>query len=265
MKFCLKKEEISNPNWRADSGLLLQETHTISNSARNRIWEQDMFRLFISHKTEDKQKVSTLKYQLAKYGVSCFVAHEDIEPTQLWADEIEKALFSMDACVTIMTPNYHDSFWTDHEVGCAYGRQVPVIAVRLGRDPYGLIGRFQALSASWDDLAEKLTKILLKHSSMKDAFIKAVARCDSYDCGNRLAQVFPDIDTLTTGQINRLIDAWLLNSQAYNSYGFDGSRPIQHGLGFCYYISRWDPARFPNEESVKRFSCERQKQLQESI
>ena len=257
----IEKEEIDRPNWRADSGLLLQETHTVSNSAQQRIWKQEMFRLFISHKTEDKVKVSALKEQLAKYGVSCFVAHEDIEPTQRWAEEIENALFSMDACVALMTEKYHESYWTDHEVGCAYGRHVPVIAVRIGKDPYGLIARFQALSSSWDGLAEELMKLLLKYSSVKDAYIKAVASCENYEHGNILARVFPYIGSLTTEQLNHLIDAWVQNSQAENSFGFKGTRSWEYGLGICYYISKWNPERFPDEDSVKRFALIRRNQL----
>ena len=260
----LEKEEVERPNWRSDSGLLLQETHTVSNSAQKRIWKDDFFRLFISHKTEDKINISNLKAQLAQYGISCFVAHEDIEPTKQWADEIENALFTMDACVAIMTTKYHDSSWTDHEVGCAYGRHVPVIAVRMGTDPYGLIGRFQALSASWEDLAEKLMAVLIKYSAVKDAYIKSVAACNDYEQGNLLAKMLPHIKDLTTEQIDRLIDAWYSNSQVYKCYGFEGSRPYSYGPGFCHYVKQWAPSRFPDEDAIRTFAYDRKEKAMEN-
>lgn len=256
-----EKEEVERPNWRTDSGLLLQETHTVSNSAQKRIWKDDTFRLFISHKTEDKVNVSALKAKLTKYGISCFVAHEDIEPTQQWANEIENALFTMDACVAIMTEAYHDSFWTDHEVGCAYGRHVPVIAVRLGKDPYGLIGRFQALSSSWENLAENLMGILLRYSQVKDAYIKAVFSCDSYEQGNTLSKLLPHIKNLTMDQLDRLIDAWYSNDQVRDSFGFSGR--ASYSLGICHYISLWDPERFPDETAINQFAYERKKKKRE--
>ena len=87
-----------------------------------------------------------LRDSLDRYGVSCFVAHEDIEPTKEWQDEIEGALFSMDALVALLTERFSESCWTDQEIGIAYGRGVPVVPVRLGTDPYGFIGKYQALA-----------------------------------------------------------------------------------------------------------------------
>ena len=57
---------------------------------------------------------------------------------------------AMDAFAALMTEGFHDSDWTDQEVGFALARGVPVIAVKLGRDPYGFLGKFQALRADWD-------------------------------------------------------------------------------------------------------------------
>ena len=86
-----------------------------------------------------------LKDELAIFGVSCFVAHKDIQPTKAWQDEIERALANMDGFVALMTVDFHDSDWADQEVGFALARGVPIIAVRLGRNPYGFIGKFQGL------------------------------------------------------------------------------------------------------------------------
>jgi hypothetical protein len=38
--------------------------------------------------------------------------------------------------------------WTDHEVGVALGRNVLVVPVKMTVDPYGLIGKYQAVPSA---------------------------------------------------------------------------------------------------------------------
>ena len=249
-KVLIGKEKTVHPEWRLNSGLLIDRTHPISKTTQNRIWKDEMFRLFISHKSEEKENVSLLKKELSHFGIDCFVAHEDIEPTREWAEEIESALFSMDACVAIMTEKYHDSTWTDHEIGCAYGRNVPVIPVRMGTDPYGLIARFQAISSNWKDLPIKLMQILLKHSKVIDTYINAISKCANFEEANSLSKLFPHIKSISSEQINKLIYVWQTNSQAKDSFGFNGKKPYLFGPGIAHYISKWDSERFLDEKTI---------------
>lgn len=110
-------------------------------------WRSGYYRIFISHLTEDKKSAAYLKNQLAKYGIDCFVAHEDIEPTKLWQTEIEKALASMDLLCAILTPKFYQSKWCDQEVGIALGRSIPTLSIKKGADPHGFIGKYQAIKA----------------------------------------------------------------------------------------------------------------------
>lgn len=110
-------------------------------------WKPGFFRLFLSHTSKHKATSARLQQTLRRYGISAFVAHEDIEPTKEWQEEIEKGLFSMDALAAILTPDFNKSKWTDHEVGVAVGRDVLVIPIRKGLDPYGFIGKYQGYQA----------------------------------------------------------------------------------------------------------------------
>ena len=103
-----------------------------------------MLKVFLSHLAANRQFAGALQQCLLEYGISCFVAHNDIEPTTEWVVEIEMALATCDAAVALLTPNFHKSNWTDQELGFAMGRGLPVFAVHLGQTPYGFIGRFQA-------------------------------------------------------------------------------------------------------------------------
>jgi hypothetical protein len=114
------------------------------------LWENGMLRLFLSHVSAHKKNVAELKADFRSYGVSAFVAHEDIEPNAEWLHEIELALQSMDALVALLTPDFHQSKWTDQEVGFAMGSNRTIISVRLGTDPYGFIGKFQGLPGSFE-------------------------------------------------------------------------------------------------------------------
>jgi nucleoside 2-deoxyribosyltransferase len=118
-----------------------------------------MFRLFISHLAVNKKTAANLQDALRVFGISSFVAHSDIMPTTEWEDQIELALSTCDALIALLHDKFHESSWTDQEIGFAMGRGVPVCAVRFGQTPYGFIGRFQAFSGnskSADALAKEI-------------------------------------------------------------------------------------------------------------
>ena len=126
-------------------GDLAPSPHHGATGSVDRIWEADKLRLFVSHTSPNKVLVGSLKFGLAFRGVDAFVAHSDIEPTREWQDVIESALATCDAMLPWLTPDFPASKWTDQEVGFALSRSILVIPVRLGLDPYGFIGKYQAL------------------------------------------------------------------------------------------------------------------------
>lgn len=111
-------------------------------------WRKRMFKLFISHLSANRAFASQLQDALLKYGISGFVAHNDIEPTLEWQTQIETALATSDALVALLHKGFHTSNWTDQEIGFAMGRAIPVFSVRYEQDPYGFIGRFQAFNGN---------------------------------------------------------------------------------------------------------------------
>lgn len=134
-------------------------------------WQANMFRLFVSHLSSEKVFAAELQGSLLKYGISAFVAHNDIEPTLEWQAQIESALATADSLLALLHPNFHASNWTDQEIGFAMGRGLPVFAVRLGQDPYGFIGRFQAFAGSnksADVLAQELFDAYRKNKQSRE-------------------------------------------------------------------------------------------------
>ena len=140
-------------------------------------WEPDTLRLFLSHLSADKKSVAALATALLPFRVSAFVAHVDIEPTKEWEPEIERALRSADALCALLTPDFHASNWTDQEIGIAIGRGILVFSIRAGKDPYGFIGKYQALTGSGkkaSELTTEIVDILAKHALTRERFAEVL-------------------------------------------------------------------------------------------
>lgn len=159
-----------------EHGYIARQDLSISDS---KFWKPGYFRLFISHISKHKDKAANLQRALLKYGISGFVAHEDIEPTKEWLVEIEKALLSMNALAAILTPGFRDSAWTDQEVGFAVGRDVLIIPIRHGLDPYGFIARYQGMQAgnrTVGEVARATHQILASNKKTKGLYANSIVR-----------------------------------------------------------------------------------------
>jgi hypothetical protein len=233
----LEMESNADKDWRAESGVQISTKRVISSSITDRIWDKERYRVFLSHKSEVKKETALLKEKLKVFGVSSFVAHEDIIPTKEWQNEIENALLTMEAFVVLLTENYHDSDWTDQEVGYALARGVPVISVKLGKDPYGFIGKFQALSCIWEKAALEIVKIFVNNERMLDSYIQAVRNCESYEQGNSLAEILPSVSRLSDKQVEDLINTFDNNSQVRTCFGFSGAKPHLY-KGLAHHLNR---------------------------
>jgi hypothetical protein len=129
-------------------------------------WREGDFRVFLSHLAKFKQEASEIQAELDNYGCSSFVAHEDIQVSKEWQNEIELALQTSDCLVALLRPGFHESAWTDQEIGWMLGRKMPTIAVRLGTDPYGFIGSLQAMqgqSKSPKEIGSELLRVFLSN------------------------------------------------------------------------------------------------------
>ena len=190
------------------------------------IWEEGLLKLFISHLAAHKIQVHKLKTELKKYGVDAFVAHDDIEPTKKWQEEIELALRSMEALAALVTPGFIESKWCDQEVGWAMGRAIQIIPVRLGADPYGFAGGFQAISGALDKpylLAKSIFQALKSNPSTKNAIYRALPRAlmnsGAFVRSQELAPVICEYSDYTQSEKETLWKACESNSQVINAWG----------------------------------------------
>jgi hypothetical protein len=200
-----------------------------SDNELGRIWKQGSFRLFLSHVSAHKIGVSKFKSELNRWGIAAFVAHEDIEPTEIWRTEIELALCSMDALTALVTSDFHSGDWTDQEIGWAIGRGLLVVPMRLGSDPYGFFGKYQGISGNLESpgtLAKDVVKILLKktqtHDAMRKALIEAFCKAPSFDCVKMLWGIIGQLKDFTDQEKELIKKARIENSQIDGTFYVPG-------------------------------------------
>lgn len=182
--------------------------------------------VFLSHQAKFKVEVAAFKQELEYYGTKCFVAHEDIQPTQKWLKEIKRALKDCTALVALLTPDFRESVWTDHEIGVAIGLKKLVIPVRLGRDPYGFLASIQALKGELTDprpLAEHIVRAMVQNEStselMKNAILDSFFHSENFDTAIRTSKLLVEFDDLTEEQYDLIEHALEANDQIYRAVG----------------------------------------------
>ena len=127
------------------------------------LWDKNCVRVFVSHSATNYDIAKTLKDCFIDFGVSCFAAHADIEPTTEWKEEIKKALISMEAMLLLITGDSCNSWWVNQEIGFALSRKIPVIPVKLDQnDPKGFVSEIQAMTLNQEHIRSKRLDILEK-------------------------------------------------------------------------------------------------------
>ncbi len=101
-------------------------------------------KIFLSYSHLDKRLAGKIKMYLRQYGVKVFLAHDDIEPSEEWADKILEELRDCDVFMPILTKHFNKSNWTDQETGCALIINKLIVPLKGDVDPHGFISRYQA-------------------------------------------------------------------------------------------------------------------------
>lgn len=189
-------------------------------------WRKRMFRLFISHLAKEKIFAAELQEALLAYGISSFVAHNDIKPTLEWQTQIETALATCDSLVALLHPDFHRSNWTDQEIGFAMGRGLPTFAIRFGQDPYGFIGRFQGFTGA-NKPAEALAKELFEayrknkqtQKRMAEVLVSLFEDSDSFAFAKIRIGYLEQLEIWDPSFVHRIEAAVQSNSQIEGSWG----------------------------------------------
>jgi len=205
------------------------DSDPIRSSVEPGFWLPNNFRLFISHLATFKHEAAILQGTLKKYQISSFVAHNDIEPTSEWQNEIEAGLSTADAMIVLLHEGFHQSNWTDQEIGYAMGRGVLILTVRFEQDPYGFIGRFQALNGNGKDiknLGKEIFDILIKHKQTRrrisEVLVARLEQSESFADAKSNIGLLEEVTYWENSFNDRCLAAIDSNSQVSGSYGVSG-------------------------------------------
>lgn len=199
-------------------------------------WSTANVSVFLSHTHPNRHFVGLVKYSLGYFGVSAFVAHDDIEPSKQWRDVIKEALRSCHAFVAFLHPGFHESKWCDQEVGYALATNSVMIPVRLGegrRDNF--LADFQDIvpaheNAPW--VARRIVDTLLADPRTRDGTIRALAEglvdSPNFEKTRELYELLAQQVRIEPEQLRRLEYAVQSNRQVYDAIGprTSESRPI---------------------------------------
>jgi nucleoside 2-deoxyribosyltransferase len=113
---------------------------------------------FLAYHHEDSHLAGRVKQELERRGFSAFLAHDDIEPSTTWREEILKHLKSCMALVAIVTKRFADSSYANQEVGIVIGKGKPVISLNFSEDLPGFLESLQAIQTTESNLMAAATK-----------------------------------------------------------------------------------------------------------
>ncbi len=142
--------------------------------------DENSFRLFISHTHPNAPFAAEIKKYLGRVLVECFVAHNDIEPSEKWMRVIESALLTCHAATALVTPDFRESKWCDQEVGFCLARSMLVVPLMRDVDPHGFLSEFQGVKLNENThpstAAISVFKILATRAETRDRMVPSVVR-----------------------------------------------------------------------------------------
>lgn len=133
-------------------------------------WSGRGLKLFVSHRDCCKAELALVASELERFGILAFLAHDSIEAGKPWRNELYAGLATMDALLAYCSEGFSESEWTGQEVGFAFGKSVPTVAVMAGEGPKGLLEQIQAkkLVATDEKSARELAQFVFESLKTDD-------------------------------------------------------------------------------------------------
>jgi len=107
--------------------------------------QQGKKKVFLSYSHKDRMLAGEIAVFLKAHGVYVFLAHEDIEISKEWRDEIQRNLKSCNILFALITPRFQESVWTNQEAGYMLGRNIQVVPLIVGETNIKEFGFLEAL------------------------------------------------------------------------------------------------------------------------
>jgi hypothetical protein len=179
--------------------------------------------VFISYQTDDKAVAGKIKKILSDFGMDSFLAHEDIEISVEWQDEILKHIKNSSFFICLLSKNYLNSVYCMQESGMAIILDLAIIPLSLdGTVSPGFISKFQSKKInnsepSFDDIIPGI----INHDRDEGIriIIERIGVSGTYrDAESNFKYILPYLDDLTDRQAEELIEKTLDNNQVTGAH-----------------------------------------------
>lgn len=183
---------------------------------------------FISYSHKDRRLAGLIKSGLEAFGFNTFLAHEDLTPSAEWQETILRKLKACHVFLPLITDHFHDSSWTDQEVGAAVILRKCIVPLKVGNNPYGFMGKFQAQKVSSrsetaiENYCWSIIRSLADHrrlaNDIKQVVIERFVDSGSFRESARVAGYLSKLGEFTEEQLEAIIAGAAKNSQIYSGY-----------------------------------------------
>ncbi len=178
---------------------------------------------FISYNTKDKVLAGDIKESLIKFGITAFLAHDDIKPTQVWVERILDELYKSDIFLPLLTEEFHKSVWTSQEVGIAVGQGIFIVSLKTDTDPEGFLAQYQALKLKGSDLKQSaldIARLVSENTNLRrqffDDIIALFENSNSFQEAILRAIQLNLFNGYSHAQVNAVIQATIDNDQIHS-------------------------------------------------
>ena len=178
---------------------------------------------FLSYQTKDKKAAGEVRELLGEIGITCFLAHEDIQVSEEWRHKILEEIGKVDLFIALLSDNYSASAWCIQESGIAAFREgVTIIPLSLdGAIPPGFIGHIQSTKVEPGaiTLANLLPGLGKKDVSFViDVVTKIIEKSGSYRGAEAdFVLILPFIGKASNDEIVRLLNVSASNGQVLHA------------------------------------------------
>lgn len=182
-------------------------------------YELGKIQVFISYSSEDKFLAGRIKRILEGYGLSVFLAHDDIPPICEWQEEISKNLKNCDVFLAILTKSFCKSKWTDQEIGMAFALDKLIIPLKVDTAPYGFISKIQACKLDLQNpivICRKIISLLKDNGFLElvfDCLLQDLESAPTFDWANDTLKEVTKYENFNREQINQIIRVAIRNNQ----------------------------------------------------
>jgi hypothetical protein len=177
---------------------------------------------FISYQTKDKSVAGNIKQLLGGVGIKAFLAHEDIEVSLEWREEILKEISSASIFICLLSQNYLLSPWCLQEAGMAILRGITIIPLSIdGTIPMAFMSKYQATRINIErPMIRDLMPGLLKYNKFDglNIMIELLGASGSFRTAEaNFELLLPYINDLTEIQVKELFKRIRENGQVHHA------------------------------------------------